>query len=282
VDRSGFSILLIVVTGCAIAFSPAIRHLWRDRRRKRLMADPFPSEWHTFLSASWRLYDRLPADLRRNLQGCVRVLLDEKRFEACGGLPEVSAEMRLLIAAQAALLIAGRPEAEHRYYPDLVSILIYPGSFRDRGRRTFSLPEEQGEIRLGESWASGTVVLSWHSVRRGAAGEHDGLNVVFHEFAHQIDQTGGGPDGTPGFDDPDDAAQWSALFQDHFDELVDDVMEGRAPLLDEYGASNPAEFFAVSTEAFLERPREMAREMPDLYAALADFYRLDPVQWKKC
>jgi len=164
--------------------------------------------------AKWRLYPRLPAEVRQRLQGCVHVLLDEKRFEACGGLPrDHPGNARALSPPKPPLLIVGRPLEEHQFYPDLISILVYPGSFKDKGRRTFSLRESEGDLRLGESWTSGSVILSWHSVKRGARpGDHDGINVVFHEFAHQIDQANGDPDGAPEFDDPEDAAQWSAVF----------------------------------------------------------------------
>ena len=281
-DRSWLIVLCIAVTGLAIALVPVVRHQLRRRRRDQLMTLPFPREWEDLLQAKWRLYPRLPPEVRQRLHGCVHVLLDEKRFEACGGLPEITLEMHVLIAAQAALLIAGRPVEEHQFYPDLISILVYPGSFKDKGRRTFSLREGEGDLRLGESWTSGSVILSWHSVKRGAAGDHDGINVVFHEFAHQIDQADGEPDGVPEFDDPEDAAQWSSVFSGRYQELIEDVAHGSHPLLDEYGASDPAEFFAVSTETFFEKPREMDREMPDLYDELADFYGLDPVKWRKC
>jgi len=282
VDCSWLIVLWIAAAGLAIALVPWIQNLVRGRRQNQLMALPFPREWEDLLQAKWRLYPRLPVEVRQRLHGCVHVLLDEKRFEACGGLPEITLEMRVLIAAQAALLLVGRPVEEHGFYPDLISILVYPGSFRDKGRRTFSLREGAGDVRLGESWTSGSVILSWHSVKRGAAGDHDGINVVFHEFAHQIDQANGDPDGAPDFDNPEDAAQWSTVFSSRYQELIEDLEHGGNPLLDEYGASDPAEFFAVSTETFFEKPREMDREMPDLYDELADFYGLDPVKWRKC
>lgn len=281
-DRSGLILLLIVLAGLTLAFFPAVSRELRRRRRKRLMAQPFPPEWSQILEARWRLYPKLPPEVKERLHGCIYVLLHEKRFEPCGHLPEITLEMQLLITAQAALLLAGRPEEEHQFYPELVSILVYPGSFRDRGKRTFSLHEDEGEVRLGESWTSGSVILSWHSVKKGAAGDHDGINVVFHEFAHQIDQADGTPDGAPVFDDPEDAARWSEVFRGHYEDLLEDLADGANPILDEYGATDPAEFFAVSTETFFERPRQLQRELPDLYAELAHFYGLDPVHWKKC
>ncbi|MEQ1843618.1 MAG: M90 family metallopeptidase [Verrucomicrobiales bacterium] len=273
-------LILIVLGGLAVALGPLVRGYLHRRRREQLLAQPFPEEWIELLRMKWWLYERLPAEVRNRLHGCIHVLLDEKRFEACGGLAEISDEMRILIAAQAALLLVGRPGNEHRFYPDLVSILVYPGSFRDKGRRTFSLHEAPGDVRLGESGGD-SVVLSWHSVRSGAAGKHGGLNVVFHEFAHQIDQADGDPDGAPGFDEPEDAARWSEVFRQSYDDLVEEVAHGGDPLLDEYAATDPAEFFAVTTETFFERPRDLDREMPDVYDELADFYGLDPVNWRK-
>jgi Mlc titration factor MtfA (ptsG expression regulator) len=279
-DGAGWIVVTVLATGLLIAVVPSVWRRRRDARRRQLMAQPFPAEWERILRSRWRLYPRLPLDIRQRLQGCLHVLLAEKRFEPCGRLPEITEEMRILILGQAALLLAGRPAEEHQFFPDLVSILVYPGSFRDKGHRTFSLREEAGEVRLGESWTSGSVVLSWHSVKRGASGDHEGLNVVFHEFAHQIDQADGPPDGAPDFEDPEDAQRWSEVFRGRFDDLIEEVERGGDPVLDEYGASDPAEFFAVSTETFFERPRELQREMPDLYDELADFYGLDPASWR--
>ena len=273
-------VFLFVMVGLAAAALPSVLRRNRSARRQRTRAQPFPEAWAALLRTKWRIYPRLPSEIRERLHGCVQVLMVEKRFEACGGLPEITEEMRVLILAQAALLLVGRPEQEHQYFPELVSILVYPGSFRDHGQRTFSLREEKGEVRLGESWTSGSVVLSWLSVKRGIAGDHDGLNVVFHEFAHQIDQADGPPDGAPDFDDPEDALRWAEVFSNRYAELIEEVASGGDPLLDDYAASDPAEFFAVSTETFFERPRRLAREMPDLYDELADFYGLDPVTWR--
>jgi Mlc titration factor MtfA (ptsG expression regulator) len=279
-NRLGWVFLLLTVSGLALAFLPAILRKRTEKRRRRIMDQPFPRAWEEFLRANWRLYPRLPPDLRQRLQQCLQVLQAEKRFEPCGALLEVTEEMSVLILAQAALLLAGRPAQEHGFYPALVSILVYPGSFRDKGHRIFSLREDESDVRLGESWVTGSVVLSWHSVKRGARGDHDGVNVVFHEFAHQIDQGDGESDGAPEFDDPEDALRWAEVFRGRFEDLIEEVDQGGNPLLDEYGASDPAEFFAVSTETFFEKPRVLQREMPDLYDELAAFYGLDPASWR--
>jgi Mlc titration factor MtfA (ptsG expression regulator) len=274
----------IFLVGLVAAFGPV---LFRNRtllRRRHLLRQPIPPGWTDHLSRDWHLFPRLPEPVREAVLRAVQVLRAEKRFEACGGLEEVTEEMKLLILAQAALLLVGRPEPEHLYYPDLVTILVYPGAYRDRGHRTFSLRDERlrEDIRLGESWDSGSVVLAWDSVRAGAANAHDGVNVVFHEFAHQIDRQDGATDGTPELEDGGEYLHWSEVFRVRYEELLDQVERGRRPsrpLLDDYGASAPEEFFAVATEAFFERAARMDREMPDLYDELADFYGLDPASW---
>jgi len=275
----------IFLVGLAAAFGPVWLSNRTRRRRRRLLRQPIPPGWQEQLSRDWHLFNELPEPVRTAVLHTTRVLLDEKRFEACGGLDEVTEDMKRLILAQAALLLVGRPEEEHRFYPDLVTILVYPGAYRDRGQRTFSLRDERvrDDIRLGESWDSGSVVLSWESVRGGASGAHDGVNVVFHEFAHQIDRQDGATDGTPELEDAEEYLHWSETFRDRYEELVDQVERGRRPhrpLLDDYGASAPEEFFAVATESFFERGARMDREMPDLYDELADFYGLDPASWE--
>lgn len=247
------------------------------KQRAELMAKPFPEEWIEILMKRMAWYPRLPAEVRSQLHQHAQVLIAENRWEPCGGLGEVTDEMVVLISVQAALLLIGREN--HGFFPLLRSILIYPTGYTDSGRRTFDLREDEDRHRLGESWTSGSVVLAWDEVLRGAAGSHDGTNLVLHEFAHQLDQADGTSDGAPILDDFDEYDDWKSVFQEHYEELVDDVNEDRPTLMDDYGAENPAEFFAVATETFFERPKRMSREAKDLYNELRDFYGLDPAAW---
>lgn len=255
----------------------------RNRRRRELLASPFPESWESILRKDLRLYRRMPSELREKLRRTLRVIAGEKHFEACGGLDEITDEMRVLIAAQAALLLIGLKR--HDYYPRLRSILVYPTAFRDRGRRRFGLPDDEDEerdIRLGESWDSGSVVLAWDSVRRGAANADDGMNVVLHEFAHQLDQADGSTDGAPVLSERSEYRDWAAVLGRDYEELVEEAEDPRSnPLLDTYGAENPAEFFAVATETFFEKPRQLRRDHPELYRELSGYYGLDPVSWRK-
>lgn len=256
----------------------------RRQRRSRLLSQVFPEHWSAVLRRDCALYARLPAELRGELHRLILVFLDEKSFEACGGLAEVEERMRVLIAAQACVLLLGLKN--HGHYPRLSSVLVYPGAFHDARRKTFSLAEDDDrETRLGESWTSGSVVLSADSVMAGARNDDDGMNVVMHEFAHQLDQADGIGDGAPileqsaDFED-NDYDDWSRVLGENYQQMLDDIFDRRRPVLDPYGATNSAEFFAVATETFFEEPERLQREAGELYAALQKFYGTDPAAWR--
>lgn len=250
------------------------------RRRRGSQSVTFTPEWETVLLQRFAAYEVMPENLREELKKRVVAFVREKRFEACGSLTEVTEEMKIVVAAQACVLLVGR--TRERLYPRLHSILMYPGAFRDAGRRTFSLAfgeDETHEIRLGESWQTGSVILAWDSVLRGAANDDDGLNVVIHEFAHQLDQADGAADGVPKLDSGEDYMDWAPVMQREYAELVDDAERGRDSLLDPYGAENPAEFFAVATETFFEKPKQMRKYHRRLYDELMGYYGIDPAFW---
>jgi hypothetical protein len=246
----------------------------RARRRRKLRARPLPPEW-------WRVIDRnvpyvrgLSEGDRRELAGIVQVLLNEKRFEGCGGL-EMTDEIRVTIAAQAAVLLLHRATD---YYPTLKSILVYPSRYVATLRRV--QPDgtvvEGEHARLGESWERGALVLSWTDVLRGAGAPGDGHNVVFHEFAHQIDGESGAMEGAPALGAPARYREWARVLGGEYEDLLGAVHRGHGSLIDGYGATSPAEFFAVVTELFFERPVAMRARYPELYAEFRAFYRQDP------
>jgi Mlc titration factor MtfA (ptsG expression regulator) len=137
---------------------------------------------------------------------------------------------------------------------------------------------EGEDVRLGESWHHGSVVLSWDDVRRSAADVHDGHNVVLHEFAHQLDSSGARGDSTPVLQSRSSFIAWARILQRDYRKLRDEVSRNSPTLLDEYGAVNPAEFFAVATECFFEIPKELQRLHPQLYEELKRFYQQDPAR----
>jgi hypothetical protein len=244
----------------------------KRRRRERLRAQPFPDEWDAILRRNVRYYRHLPDDDRVELQGHVQVLLAEKNFEGCGGL-EMTDEIRVTIAGQAAILLLHRDTV---YFPRLVSILVYPGAFIAPTEED-ELGDEiiEGEdIHLGESWSIGALVLSWNHVLHGGRNARDGENVVLHEFAHQLDDEDGVSNGAPLLDSGHE--EWGRVLSGEFENLWSDIERNQRTLINTYGATNPAEFFAVVTECFFEQPEAMRRKHPELYAVLSDFYRQDP------
>jgi Mlc titration factor MtfA (ptsG expression regulator) len=248
---------------------------FRKRRHRRLRAAPTPPDWVAILERDFPYFRRLSPEDRRELLGHVRVFLREHPFEGCGGLV-MTEEIRLTIAAQACLLLLHR---DTDVYPLLGSVVVYPRSFVTPSYSTLadgSLVVGQG-VNLGESWDRGSVVLSWEDVRHGAADPDDGQNLVFHEFAHQLDGESGAMDGLPAVPSNDRIGPWAQVLGREYRDLVEAIGRDHATLLDEYGATNPMEFFAVATETFFEKPVELRKRHPELYEQFRLFYRQDPV-----
>lgn len=245
----------------------------RRRRREQIRKRPFPEAWRAILERNVPFYGALSAADRRELEGHALVLLAEKRFEGCGGL-RMTDEVRVTIAGQAAVLLLHR---DTDYYPRLDSILVYPSAYVAPDRRPGPGGHviEGTEVRLGESWHEGVVVLAWDEVL-AVADDRDGRNVVLHEFAHQLDQEGGAADGAPTFPSRSMRRTWARVLAEEYERLRDDLDRHRRTTIDDYGAEDPAEFFAVITEAFFEKPIALRRRHPDLYGVLRDFYRQDP------
>ena len=249
-----------------------LKHL----RRAAIRRTAFPAEWQAIIEKNVPYVALLPPEDREELLGHVRVFLAEKNFEGCGGL-QATDEIRVTIAAQACVLLLHR---QTDIYPDLESILVYPSTYVvPEGRQGLDgLIAEGPQARLGESWAHDVVVLAWDCVLSGAADIHDGHNVVLHEFAHQLDQESGTGPGSPVLPRRSMYVAWARVLGHDFDQLVHDTAHHHRTLLDRYGATNPAEFFAVATETFFEKPSQLRSKHPELYAQLQQFYRQDPAK----
>jgi Mlc titration factor MtfA (ptsG expression regulator) len=240
-------------------------------------AGVFQPEWIALLEKNVPLYGRLPEELRIRLHERIGHFIATIRFEGCGGL-ELTEDMVLTVAAQACLLVVHR---EGKPYPKLKVVYLYPSTFSSVQTRVDALGivTEEEIARFGESWERGTVVLAWDSVEHGARNITDANNVTFHEFAHQLDHEDGATDGAPGLPCRESYRSWARVFQENYDEFLQQTEEGRKTVLDSYGATNPAEFFAVATETFFEKPRQLARRLPDLYAEMTKYYGLDPREY---
>ena len=249
----------------------------KERRRERLRARPVPPAWPTLLARHVRIFRRLPPEDQKELLGHVQVFLAEKNLEGCGGL-ELTEEIRLTIAAQACLLLLHR---KTDYYPRLTSILVYPSGYNVPGERHLGghIWEEGDENLLGHTERRmQSLVLAWDAAQQGAAHPSDGQNLILHEFAHQLDFEDYGTDGAPALATRKEYQAWAQVMQKEYEALRAAAEAGRPTLLDTYGATNPAEFFAVVTETFFERPRALREQHPELYTALRQFFLQDPAR----
>jgi Mlc titration factor MtfA (ptsG expression regulator) len=268
-------LLIPLVVGVIWAVTACATRIRRQARRRIALHKPFPDEWTAILQQNLPPYNKLSDELRQQLHQNINVFLADKRFEACGGLT-MTDEIRITVAAQACMLLLNR---KHRCYPKLRSILVYPNTYVAGGKGLFGGKQEDRSVRLGESWLSGQVVLSWSSVKQGAFNFHDGHNVTMHEFAHQLDQEDGAADGAPILERRSAYSSWAKVFSREFANLQQRTRKGRRSVIDSYGAGEPAEFFAVATESFFEKPRQLLKKHPDLYSELQDYYKVNPEEW---
>lgn len=247
----------------------------RKLRRRQLLNRPFPDEWLKVLQRNVRHYESLTPKEQEKLRGDLRILVAEKNWEGCGSLA-MSDEIRVTIAAQAALLLLG---FDDKYFDMVKSVLVYPTAYIAPGQTiTKSGIVLEGEsAREGEAWYRGPVILSWADALSSGRHETSGDNLVLHEFAHQLDmENGRTADGIPDLAGRVDYRRWQEVMHAEYDRLVRDCELGRWTLLDCYGSADLGEFFAVCTECFFERPRDMSRRHGELYNILRAYYGQDP------
>jgi Mlc titration factor MtfA (ptsG expression regulator) len=248
--------------------------IFKKYLRKSLIKKTLPAEWLSIIKRNVPYYNCLSPAEQTELHGLIQIFLKEKYFEGCGGL-EITDEIRVIIAAQACILLLGR---KTDIYPTLRSILVYPHAYLAPLKKIDSgfLVTEGIQARFGESWSHGYVILSWDDVLRGASDIHDGHNLVFHEFAHQLDEESGSANGAPVLPHRSMYITWARVLTREYEDLINSIRQNRPTLLDKYGATNPAEFFAVATEFFFEKPVELKQLHPELYEQLRLFYQRNP------
>ena len=246
---------------------------WRDQS---LLNKPFPEDWLTIVESRLPIYSALSQEEQSQLRQRIKFFIDRKEFYGCAGLT-ITDEIRVTIAAEACLLLLNK---RRPIYPKLTAILVYPTAFRvERDRHQADGTIASGsQGMLGESWDNGRVILSWDDVEKGARDFADGHNVVLHEFAHQLDAESGSTNGAPPLRRNSYTA-WARIFSDNFKDLDARSITGLKTVMDEYGATNPAEFFAVATETFFEKPHQLYKRRPELYEELRTYYQLDPRDW---
>ncbi len=265
-------LLAVLVAGLALVYGlPA----WR---LKRVLARPISPAWHALLKRNIPIYTRMSGELQHQLNKLVQKFLHQKKFVGCDGLV-VDDEMRVTIAGLACLLVLNRPTG---VYPGLHTILVYPSAFMVPRKQVdeAGVVTEARQDLLGESWGDGRVVLSWDHVLHGAHDWTDGQNVVLHEFAHQLDSESGNNNGAPYLGSATNYRNWSEVLSRDFANLRMEAMYRQHSVMDHYGATSPAEFFAVATETFFEKPWQMAERHGALFGELFKFYRVDPRAWQ--
>ena len=277
VDRSMVKTILFLLAAIVIIALILLLPALTKLRRSYLKNRPFPEHWATILEQNLLIYKNLPESLRKRLHGHIEVFLAEKQFIGCGGL-QINDRVKLMIAAQACLLLLNE---RGEYYPKLCSILVYPTAYVANQTTPIGnyVVQETKVVRLGESWAKDRVVLSWEQIKYDAKNWQDGHNVILHEFAHQLDQENKTADGVPVLETRSDYLAWAQVFTKEYQQLLTDVKRGAKTVMNPYGATNPAEFFAVATETFFEKPQQMASRHLDLYNQLKRYYKLNPIEW---
>ncbi|WP_340105877.1 M90 family metallopeptidase [Rhodohalobacter sp. 8-1] len=247
----------------------------RSLKRYFSIRRPLPAHYKDQLQTSISFYRYLNASQKSRLEKRMSVLLSEKIFEGCGGLT-VTDEMKGVISAYAGLLIMEKPSD---YYSDLRAILIYPDDYVAPVYQVEvgGVITEGSERRQGESWDSGSVVLSWSDIRESTLNRENNHNLIIHEFAHQLDDQYGLSAGITLQGKPLQTDDWTGELAKIYRDLIEaDRFRRREHPLDLYGATNPAECFAVTLEAFIESPRKLQSAYGAAYRLLADFFGYDP------
>ena len=267
-----FGLTLIVIIAL-IWLMPALVKL----RRQAIKNRPFPLHWEAIVKQNLIYYKHFPEALRKRIQGHINVILAEKQFIGCGGVA-ITEEIKLTIAAISALLLLNE---RGEYYPKLCSILVYPSAYFVKQVQAVSnyVVQESKVVRLGESWSRDQIVLSWSQIKYDIHHWQDGHNVILHEFAHQLDSESGSFNGVPILEHNSDYASWAKVFTREYQQLIKNVGRGAKTVMNEYGTTNPAEFLAVATETFFEKPKQMAQHHFALYNQLKRYYKLEPREW---
>lgn len=265
---------LVFAVFAAVFIALAVFYLffYRTWRRERELKQSFPKIWRKHLQTTVPLYRQLPVQFQKTLEEQVQLFLAEKNFYGCDGF-EVNDRVRVAIAGHACFLTVMRSYSD---YDEVRSILVYPDVYRVQA------PERDGmvvgvsdQVRAGEASSRGQVVLAWSECESGAMNSKSPHNVILHEFAHQLDYLDGTADGAPPLRG-EQAREWQETMTIAYDNLRHSLRHHRKSWLDPYGATKPAEFFAVLTETFYQQPQHLKEQQPAVYELLREFYRIDP------
>lgn len=271
-----FTAILIITVLFGLIWK--LRKYLRKRQIAKIYRQPFKAEWVEILQCKVKLYPLLPEELKQALHGHINYFLNEKNILGRNG-QVITDEVRLTIAGNACLLVLKNTPP---IFPGFKNILVYPDAYvTEITSYDGPIESRSKSVRAGESWHNGPIVLSWKHTEHGSLNQHDGHNVVLHEFAHKLDEENYLMDGLPILRERDHYAEWSQVLNKEFSQLQKRVDRHKNTVIDEYGATSAVEFFAVITESFFEKPVQMQQKLPELYQQLSQYYLLDPAQWDK-
>ena len=271
VELKWLAIALILIGLGAFFLLPAYR-------LRLALARPFPSAFAKILRKNIPSYARMSVPIQLRLKRLIKQFLHEKKFIGCDGF-EITDEVRVTIAAKACMLLLNRKTL---VYPKCEFVLVYPTTFVVPRVETGlgGVVTHQNQTLSGESWSDGRVILAWEHIQQDRENAGSGHDVVVHEFAHQLDSESGNTNGAPLLPSAAHYARWADVFEREFARLNSAAQAGVETVLDYYGTTNPAEFFAVATEAFFEKSHALAQHHAELFEQLRSYYRVDPRLWQ--
>ena len=246
-------------------------------RLQQVLRQAFPLNYSKILRKNLPEYTKMPTDLQMQLKRRIRQFLYQKKFVGCGGLV-ITDEIRVTIAGKACLLLLNR---DTEVYPALTHILVYPSAFVAPRKQMSGdgVVTHTNQGLSGESWSDGRVILAWDQAAHNVENEERGQDVVLHEFAHQLDSETGSTNGAPALKSTAAYQAWSLVMEQEYVQLQHAIASDLPTVIDTYGATNPAEFFAVTTEAFFKKSQQLAHYHSALFAQLRAYYRVDPREW---
>ena len=252
--------------------------LKKTLNRKKLNREPFPADWHKILCNNFEVYNYLPHDIRHKLRQKIKIFIAEKNFEGCNNL-ELTAFHKVIVAAAACLVVVN---IKDDLYPYLNTIIIYPDIYQNNNEASAgkNVITETPHYVSGESWGTGSIVLAWNVCLKDCQNYGTGSNVIIHEFTHQLDAENGPTDGIPAIYNDKLLLEWETFFKKEFFHFRADGRHGH-DVINDYGAVNAAEFYAVCTEKFFEQPAKFKRQHTQIYDEFKKFYNIDPASWQK-
>ena len=244
------------------------------RRRYILKNNQIPDELWENTTKQLRVLDHLKPNELVRLRKVTSLFLYDKTMTAVQGF-ELTEEKRLIIAVQACLLILN---LDLDYYDGWVEIVVYPDIFVVNRNVTSNegIVSNQTNTLSGEAWSRGSVILSWTDVELDSFTLRQGHNIIIHEFSHKLDMLNGRANGMPPLHPKMERQAWTDSLGKAYDLLINNLKYDHHHYINEYAATNPAEFFAVISEYFFTSPDVLKEHRFEVYEQLILFYKQKP------